>query len=104
MAQEFALQFYRSRAWIKCRAAFIAHRISEDGGLCQMCHDKTGYIVHHRTKLTSKNINDPNITLSFDNLMYVCHDCHNVIHFADWQHLDYLFDKNGQPIPPPIQN
>lgn len=100
MARDFARAFYKSAAWNKCRKAFIDYRISEDGGLCQICHDKTGYVVHHKAKLTPENINDPDVLLNFENLMYVCHDCHNMIHFADWQHLDYLF-INGQPQPPP---
>ncbi|MBR4451566.1 MAG: HNH endonuclease [Clostridia bacterium] len=98
MAREFAKDFYNSKKWEDCRKAFIAERIATDGGLCQVCHDKTGYIIHHRQKLTPENINDPMITLSFDNLEYVCHDCHNAIHFADWQHLDYKF-VDGQPLP-----
>ena len=103
MARDFAKSFYSSARWQKCRDSFIAHRISEDGGLCQRCHDRTGYIIHHKIHLTPDNIDDPDITLGFDNLEYVCLECHNLIHLVDWQHLDYIF-VNGQPVPPPIQN
>ena len=102
MAREFAKAFYSSKRWQRCRDTFIAQRISEDGGLCQVCHDKTGFIVHHKVKLSPKNIDNPSVTLNPENLEYVCLDCHNAIHFADWQHLDYVF-VDGQPVPSPIE-
>lgn len=80
MAREFAKWFYDSSAWRKCRAAFISCRIAKDGGMCQICHERPGYIVHHKKKLTPSNINNPDVTLSFSNLQYVCHDCHNREH------------------------
>lgn len=39
-------------------------------------------LVHHRIHLNNENINDPSITLNFDNLEAVCLDCHNKIHFG----------------------
>lgn len=80
MAKEWAKPFYNSKQWIKCRKAFIAERISIDGGICQRCKDNLGYIVHHKEELTPNNINDPNVTLSFDNLEYVCKVCHDNEH------------------------
>ena len=76
MAKEFAKAFYNSKQWKRCRAAYIAHRVLIDGGMCESCHDEPGYIVHHKTELTPDNINDPDITLSFRNLKYDCHVCH----------------------------
>ena len=98
MAQEFSKKFYSSKKWKDCRKAFIAERITTNGGMCQICNDHAGLIIHHRVKLTPENINDPDVTLNFDNLEYVCLECHNAIHFADWQHLDYVF-VGGQPLP-----
>ena len=80
MAKEFAKAFYDSPAWIRCRRAFIHTRIQLDGGLCQECHERPGVIVHHRVHLNPSNINDPAFTLSFSNLEYVCHQCHDQIH------------------------
>ena len=77
MALEFAKAFYRSKQWIKCRKAYIAHRRAIDGGLCETCHESPGYIVHHKIELTPENINDPEIALGFGNLKYDCHVCHN---------------------------
>lgn len=80
MAREFAKSFYASRAWQKCRAAYISRRRSIDGGLCESCREKPGYIVHHKTELTPDNINDPDIALGFGNLKYDCLECHNQEH------------------------
>ncbi len=54
MAQEWAKAFYRSRRWLRCRDAYIKDRILADGGLCEECHDRPGYIVHHRKPLTQE--------------------------------------------------
>ena len=69
--KEFAKGFYNSRAWKKCRRAYIDSRIMVDGGMCEICGERVGYIVHHKELLTPTNITDPSITLSFDNLQYV---------------------------------
>ena len=60
--REFATAFYKSKAWQRCRAGYIAYRRGVDGGLCEICGDQPGYIVHHKTHLTPQNINDANIT------------------------------------------
>lgn len=97
MAQAFAKAFYKSKKWRKCRAAFVASRVKIDGGLCQICRDAPGYIVHHKVWLTPENITDPDIALNPANFLYVCHDCHNKIE-NDGGNL-YYFDENGQPQP-----
>ncbi len=98
MAKDFAKAFYRSKAWLKCRASFIAQRLAIDGGMCQRCKDKLGYIVHHKEWLTPGNINDPDIALNHSNLEYVCHDCHNGIEI-EGDEARYRFDEEGQLIP-----
>jgi len=80
MAKEWAKSFYSSPAWAKCRKSFIRQRMGIDGGLCQECHERPGEIVHHRAWLTPQNIDDPDYTLSYRNLEYVCHNCHDIIH------------------------
>lgn len=72
-------------------------RVNIDGGLCQICRDAPGYIVHHKVWLTPENITDPDIALNPANFLYVCHDCHNKIE-NDGGNL-YYFDENGQPQP-----
>lgn len=93
MAKEFAKSFYRSTAWKKCRDGFIKSVF----GLCQRC-SRTGYIVHHKIVLTSNNINDPDITLNWDHLEYLCQDCHNKEHHGkDSKPIreGLMFDENG---------
>lgn len=98
MAKDFAEKFYKSTAWEKCRDGFIAHRRMIDGGMCRC--GKLGYIVHHKIKLTPENINDPMIALGWDNLEYVCKDCHDKIHHEDMHGPSRCtFDADGQPIP-----
>lgn len=94
MAKEYAQPFYKSKAWKKCRASYISHRQSIDGGLCETCHDRVGYIVHHNvTWITPDNINDPDITLNFNNLKYDCLICHNKE--VEGEKERYYFDSNG---------
>jgi hypothetical protein len=71
-----AKRFYRSKAWLDCRRSYIQSVF----GLCERCH-QPGYIVHHKTYMTAKNIHDVNITLNHDNLEYLCLTCHNREHF-----------------------
>lgn len=81
MAKEYAKGFYNSSAWIKCREGYIK---STHDGLCERCKTKNrikpGKIVHHIKEITPLNINDTGITLNWDNLEYVCQDCHNLEH------------------------
>ena len=104
--KDFAKKFYTSKKWRRCRSAYIAERIQQDGGLCEVCGERTGYIVHHKIPLDSGNINCPEISLNSDNLMYVCKDCHDKFegHFNDRQpmrksRLRVIFDDDGEPVP-----
>lgn len=71
----FAEAFYKSKAWLKTRKAYV----NKAFGLCERCH-RPGKIVHHKIHLNPDNINDPAITLSFDNLECLCQECHNREH------------------------
>lgn len=101
MAKPFAEAFYHSKSWKDSRKAYIAYRISIDGGMCEDCHTELGYIVHHKIELTPENINDPDIALSFDNYEYVCKACHDRKdnHFIKPVKKRYKFDKYGNVIP-----
>lgn len=106
MAKEFAKTFYNSKRWRKCRAAYIAYRQAIDGGLCESCHEVPGYIVHHKTELTPDNINDPDITLGFDNLKYDCHVCHQKENAKDGPAeglVKYEFTSDGELFVSPPQ-
>lgn len=77
MAKEFAKKFYKSKAWLECRAGYI----QSVNGLCETCLEKgkvkPGYIVHHIEQLTPENINNPDVTLNWDKLKYECKKCHD---------------------------
>ena len=77
MAKPFAKKFLNSKAWESCRTGYIADRIRIDGGMCEVCHEALGYIVHHKVLLTPQNINDPDVSLNWKNLSYECKDCHD---------------------------
>lgn len=98
MAQDYARRFYSSKAWQKTRAAYLKYA----GGLCERCFTKgiitPGVIVHHIKPITPENINDPTITLSFDNLELVCRECHADEHdelYAMRRNRRYVVEKNG---------
>lgn len=77
MAKDFAKPFYNSKAWQDCRAAYIAGRVVTDGGMCEHCKQVPGLIVDHVEEISSETITDAWLTLSHDNLQYLCLACHN---------------------------
>lgn len=73
-------EFYHSSAWSETRAAYRR----SVGGLCERCL-KNGLItagaeVHHKVRLTPENVNDPEISLSWENLELLCESCHDAEH------------------------
>jgi len=108
MAKDYARPFYNSHAWESCRRSYIAERIQIDGGLCEACHQRIGFIVHHKTMITESNINDANVTLNHSNLQFVCKQCHDRFddHFvrkSKGANIRYMFDDFGQPYIPVSQ-
>lgn len=68
--------FYSSWKWRRFRKI----RMQMAGGLCEECKAK-GKInpateVHHIKELTAKNVNDPRISLSVENTIPLCFECH----------------------------
>lgn len=98
MAKEWAKSFYHSRAWRQCRDAYFISK----HGLCERC-GAPGKIVHHKIYITPENINDPDITLNFDNLELLCQECHNREHFEKYSATreGLIFDENGDIVPLP---
>lgn len=80
MAKEFARPFYSSKAWQECRNEY-ARRVHH---LCENCLKqgiyKPGVLVHHKIEIDPININNPEITLNFDNLELLCRACHTLKH------------------------
>ena len=92
--------FYHSSVWSETRAAYRR----SVGGLCERCLKqgivKAGYDVHHKVHLTAENVNDPAISLSWNNLELLCRDCHAEEHASkvrsSWR---YTVDDLGQVRP-----
>lgn len=102
MAKDFAKKFYKSKNWQSCRASYISKRIQADGGLCEVCRARQGYIVHHTEHLTPTNIRKPEISLAHDKLSYeckICHDKHEGHGVASENAWHAEFDDEGNPTP-----
>ena len=93
--REFAANFYKSKKW---QATEKAYKKSV-GGLCERClargHITVGEIVHHKIHIEPHNINDPSITLSWDNLQLLCRSCHGEVHKASPARR-YICDGSGR--------
>lgn len=78
--RDFAKTFYKSKAWQNCRQTYL----QKQKGLCEECLRHGLYTpadtVHHIVHITPENIDDPSITLNYDNLEAVCRDCHAMLH------------------------
>ena len=110
MARDFARAFYHSKAWKTAREAYMSSTTtSSDGricppGMCERCFERgrlvPAEIVHHIQHLSPENIGDPEVSLSFGNLMRVCRDCHAELHYPDQSYTPRVsFDENGRVIP-----
>lgn len=98
MAREFAEGFYKSKAWKYCRESYL----KSVGYKCENCLAKgietPAVIVHHIEELTPLNINDPEITMGFNNLRAVCRKCHADEHMNHSNARRYFFGENGEVI------
>ena len=96
--KDYAQYFYSSKRWQDCRNAY-KRSVSY---LCEDCMDKgivkAGTEVHHVIPITQYNINDPNITLNWNNLKCLCHDCHMARHNEALQRR-YIVDEVGRVSP-----
>ena len=96
--RDFAKEFYKSNTWKECRSSFVSYK----RGLCEKCLEKgiysAGVIVHHKVHITPNNINDPNVTLNFDNLELLCRNCHAEAHSRQKR---YKFDEYGRCLTAP---
>ena len=94
----FAHPLYASTAWKKTRAAYM----KSVHGLCEECL-KQGLVVpatqvHHKVHLTPENVNDPSVTLNWDNLEALCDEHHAQAHKGRGK--NFLWDDFGNILPP----
>lgn len=98
MARPFARRFYNGKAWKQCRNTYK----QSVNGLCERCIRKgiyrPGEEVHHKIYLTPYNIDDPDITLSFDNLELLCSTCHSYEHVGQYSPVveGVMFNSRGE--------
>lgn len=89
----WAKAFYLTAPWRHCASAYAKSK----GGLCEQCLKRglivPGRIVHHKIHLTPNNINDPTVSLNWDNLELLCMDCHAMQHSAKKR---YTVDPYGR--------
>lgn len=110
MAKQFAAGFYRSAAWRRCRDAYVADRVMTDGGMCEDCGELPGQELHHIRPLAPDNIGNADVTLGWDNLVWLCRGCHFKAHREliaralagnrrnrIVNEAGYYFDETGQP-------
>lgn len=91
MAKDYSRAFYNGAKWKRTQAAFMASK----NYVCERC-GSPAKIVHHKTYLNPGNINDPSISLSWDNLEALCQECHNREHMGSEATADGLrFDQYG---------
>lgn len=87
-------KLYTSSKWARVRRAYLA----KQNYICERC-GRPAVVVHHRNYLTAQNMNDPNVTLNFDNLEALCLECHAREHIArDKQERRGYFDGDGNYI------
>lgn len=94
MAKDYAESFYNSSKWKKCRLGYM----QSINYICENCKD-VAIICHHKEHITPENIDDPMITLNWDNLSGLCQECHNKVHGNSQTITEGLaFDMNGNVI------
>lgn len=88
MSEGKQAKFYKSKRWKDTRESFMSYR----NHLCENCLAKGRYvpaeIVHHKEHVTPENVNNPEITLSWDNLQALCRKCHAEQH-------DEMYNREG---------
>ena len=77
MAKDYSKNFYNSYRWRRCAKAYAESKLY----ICERCHGL----------LTPNNINNDAVAYGWDNLMFLCIECHNAIHAE----LDAMTIPNG---------
>ena len=76
-------QFYSSKKWVQTSKAYARSK----SFLCERCLSKGKVIpyeeVHHKIRLSMENINNPDISLNWNNLECLCRKCHEQEHSED---------------------
>ena len=101
MARLFSKKFYDSNAWKHTRNAYIQAKF----GICERCGKPNAKQVHHKVWLDELNINNPDVTLNFDNLELLCDVCHQNEHNEKYSPVvsGLMFNELGELIKSDIE-
>lgn len=96
MARKFSKSFYNSTRWKNVREAYTLSKF----GICERCGQPNAKQVHHKIYLTPDNINNPEVSLNFNNLELLCDTCHQNEHFEKYSPvaIGLEFNTNGQVV------
>ena len=90
-------EFYLTKRWRRTRAIVM----QQYHYICQRC-EGAAVIVHHIEPLTELNKHDEQIAYGTDNLIPLCIECHNAIHYGtnkqEVKRNEIEFDSNGNVI------
>lgn len=86
-------RFYSSPEWQRTREAYR----KQQRYICEKCGTPGAVAVHHIVHLTEDNVDDPNVSLSFDNLQLLCNICHANAHRKHPRR--FVVDEDGNVIP-----
>lgn len=90
-------RFYHSKTWENCRQSYLVTH-----SLCERCLAKgkivPAKIVHHKTYLDDRSVENPEIALNHENLEALCQDCHNREHFGEKVEPRFFFGDEGELI------
>lgn len=93
----WAEEFYKGTAWKKARESYMM----AVNYTCERC-GRRAEMVHHKTYLTAENIQNPDISLSFDNFEALCDRCHQHEHHKTSSTVcGVMFDDMGQLVESP---
>lgn len=77
--RELRQKAYNTKEWRKLRESYLKQH-----PVCEECLSKSKVTpatsVHHKESPFSKGSVNNHLLLDYDNLMSVCHECHNMIH------------------------
>lgn len=94
--KEYAKEFYLSAQWRNCRDRYL----NSVGGVCELCKEngtiERAEIIHHIKHITPDNINDPDITLNWNNLQALCRSHHMLVHSSKARR--FAVDSSGHVI------
>ena len=90
---ETLTQFYNGQDWANCKAQVTQERLKSGALYCEHCgklivksfnpnarNNKGAIVYHHKTYLTSENVNDASIAINPANIAVLHWQCHNEIH------------------------